>query len=358
MSALSKYLFKEFFRLLGVCLIIFISIYLLIHFFGRVDDFLEAGVSKSIMASYFLYKIPYILVQMLPPSILIAVIILFSIMRKNNEVTALKAAGVNVAQLAQPMLLLSIFLALGLFLISETVVPYTSSKCNDIWRKEVRKHHTHSFYGHNRIWYKSKNAIYWFREYDPKRRLIKGATFYFLTPDFRLKKRIDAASAYWKDGRWHLSDGIIMELKKGKGYETRGFKQMQITLPETPETFSEEERKPEELNYWQLKRFAQRVQEEGYDASKYLVDLNIKLSFPFIVVVMVLIGFPIAMKTEKGGTPVAVSIGVGLCFLYVFILGITRAIGFSGALPPILSAWLANIVFAFFGIYLMSLVPC
>ena len=357
MNSLSKYLFKEFFKLFGTALCIFVSIYLIIHFFGRVDDLLEAQVSKGIMLSYFLYKIPYIVVQMLPPSVLIAVVILLTMMKKNNEITALKASGINVNQLLQPLLFMSIFLSIGLFLLSEVVVPFTSSKSNEIWRSKVRKRHTQSFYGHSHIWYKSKNAIYWFQRFDSKGTVAREVSIYYFSPDFRLVRRIDAHMAVWKNGAWHLKDGVELRLEKGKGYVSRGFRKMTVSLPETPQTFAEVEREPEELNYWQLKRFAERVQEEGYDARRYLVDLNIKLAFPFIVVVMVLIGFPVSMKIERGGAPVAVSVGVGLCFLYVFVLGVTRAIGFSGVLPPFLSAWLANIIFSILGVYLITLVP-
>ncbi|RLB43995.1 MAG: LPS export ABC transporter permease LptG [Deltaproteobacteria bacterium] len=357
MSKLSRYLFCEFFKFFGICLCIFLSIYLIIHFFARIDDFLESGVPKEVMLSYFLFKIPYMLVQMLPPSVLIAVVILFTIMKNNNEITALKASGINVNQLLQPIVFMSVFLAALLFLLSEVVVPFTSSRCNDIWRTKVRKRRTQSFYGRSHIWYKSKNAIYWFGKFDSNGTIAHDVSIYYFSSDFRLVRRIDARLAVWKNGSWHLKDGVELKLKKGEGYVSKGFQQLTISLPETPQTFTQVERKPEELNYWQLRRFAERVQEEGYDATRYFVDLNIKLAFPFIVVVMVLIGFPISMKVEKGGGPMAVSLGVALCFLYVFLLGVTRAIGFSGLLPPFLSAWLANIVFAIFGIYLITLVP-
>jgi len=68
----------------------------------------------------------------------------------------------------------------------------------------------------------------------------------------------------------------------------------------------------------------------------------------------VLIGTPIALGERKGGTALAVTLGIALCFLYLVVLGVSRSFGFSGFLPPILSAWLANGIFFLFGIYLMS----
>jgi lipopolysaccharide export system permease protein len=68
---------------------------------------------------------------------------------------------------------------------------------------------------------------------------------------------------------------------------------------------------------------------------------------------MILIGIPIALGMKKGGTPLAVSLGIAACFLYLVVFGFTRSLGLSGALPPILSAWFANVAFFFFGSYLI-----
>ena len=107
------------------------------------------------------------------------------------------------------------------------------------------------------------------------------------------------------------------------------------------------------MSYWQLKRYAERIRLEGYDATEYLVDMNIKLALPFINIVMVFIGIPIALGLKKGGTPLAVSLGIGVCFLYLANFGISRSLGLSGLLPPVLSAWSANVIFFFLGAYLM-----
>jgi len=68
---------------------------------------------------------------------------------------------------------------------------------------------------------------------------------------------------------------------------------------------------------------------------------------------MALVGIPVALNLKKGGAPLAVSIGVMLCFIYLVIIGVSRSLGIGGFLPPLLSAWLANGVFFFLGVYWM-----
>ena len=95
------------------------------------------------------------------------------------------------------------------------------------------------------------------------------------------------------------------------------------------------------------------VRQEGYKNAKYLVDMNIKLAFPFISLILLTIGIPLALRVKKGGTPLAVSIGMAVCFLYILILGLSRSLGLAGVLPPLFSAWLANFLFLFLGVYMM-----
>ena len=353
MGVLARYLNREFFKLLTICQLIFIAIYLMIDFAGGIDDFIKANSAKSVMVSYFAYKIPSIAVQMLPAAALTTIIIMFSLMKRNNEITSLKACGANVWKISQPVIITALFLSIAQFLFSEAIVPLTSSKANDIWRIDVKKEKPGRFHGRNHIWHKGENSIYWIKQFDNDKMIMMEPTFYFFDSSFRLIKRIDARSGMWKGGAWQIKDGITQDLEKDGGYNMSRFKQLELRLPERPEDFVREEKEPEEMGYQQLKRFAERLRAEGYDATKYFVDIHIKIAFPFVILIMALIGVPVALWKQDMSTPVAVSLGIVLCFAYLLILGLSRTLGFAGILPPLLSAWLANSLFLFLGIYLM-----
>lgn len=353
MRVFTKYLIREFFKLLIICQGIFIAVYLMIDFTGGIDDFIKADAPKIFMFAYYGYKIPAVFVQMLPVSTLTAVIVLFSIMKKQNEVIALKACGANIWNITQPLITTAFFLSVGLFLFSETVVPHTSSASNEIWRVQVNKETPGSFHGQNNIWYKGSRCIYWIKRFDNQKQIMLDPTLYFFDPDFRVTKRIDGRVGVYEDPKWLIKDGIAQVLKENGEYDLRRFKALGLDLPERPDDFIRQEREPEEMGYNQLKRFAQALQTEGYDATRYFVEINIKIAFPFVVLIMTLIGAPVALWKKEMGAPIAVSIGIALCFVYLLILGLSRTLGFAGVLPPVLSAWMANAVFLFVGIYLM-----
>jgi lipopolysaccharide export system permease protein len=353
MKVLSKYLATEFLKLLFLCQIIFLSIYLIVDFVQKIDNFIEAQAPVGIMLAYFVYKTPLIFIQMLPPATLISVIILFSLLKKRNELTAMKACGLNMFKVVQPIIVTGIMISISLFLFSEIVVPYSSSRFNEIWEIEVEKRDWTQFYGMNQIWYKGSGTIYWMRGFDYPNRTMQRPTFYFFDDSFHLVERIDGQRAIWEEGKWKIEEGIIQRASDEGNYRPTKFTDLYLVLEATPETFVKRERDPEEMSYWQLKRYARRVLMEGYDNTRYLVDMNFKIAFPFIILIMVLMGTPISLKVERGGVAFAIFIGIGISFLYLVTLGFTRSMGLSGILPPTLSAWLGNLIFLFLGIYLM-----
>jgi lipopolysaccharide export system permease protein len=353
MKVLSRYLLKEFLKFFALCESVFVFLYLVIDFTEKVNNAIEAKASKISMLLHFLYETPFIVSNMIPPATLIAAVMLFSTMKKRNEITALKANGLNLFSVSRTVLGASLLTGALVFLLSETVVPYTTSKSNRIWNVEVEKQDPNLFYGKYQIWYKGRNSIYWIRHYDSKKKLMEGLSFFFFDKNFRLVKKIDGRTGKWENGFWRIEDGIIQEPQEGGDYTLKRFVTLDLRLPESPETFMAGTRKPEEMNYWQLKRYAERVKDEGYDNSIYLVDMNVKVAFPLISVVLVLIGIPISLRLRWGGAPLAVSMGIAVCFLYLIVLGFSRSLGLSGTLPPLLAGWLANIVFFLIGTYLM-----
>jgi len=353
MKTLSKYLFKEFAKFFFLFEAVFVFIYLVIDFLQKIDNFIEADVSGSLIFVYFFYKTPFISVQMVPATIAITIIVMLSIMRKSREIIALKACGINLFKVSQTLVFAGAVVGLTIFLISEILVPFTSSRSNSIWNRDVEKQDPGLFYGSDQIWYKGPDRIYWIREFDPNKQTMENATLFFFDSAFRLIKRVEGKRGAWENGRWKLEDAVVQEMDEKGAYRIEKIAELYLDLPEGPESFSKGSKRPEEMGYWQLKHYADGVREEGYDNSKYLVDMNIKIAFPFICLVLVIMSFPVALELKWGGAPLAISVGIGICFLYVLLLGFSRSLGLMGAIPPILSAWLANLVFSLAGVYLM-----
>lgn len=351
MRVLTRYLVQEFLAKFFFCEVIFIFLYLFIDFTQKVDNFLEANASKGAMLLYFLYETPFISAQLMPSAGLIALLITIVLMRRNNEIIAMKSCGMSIFSIFRPIMATCFILGIFAFLVSETIVPYTSSKSGKIWKMEAEQwdaaHLNRSF----DIWYRSPNAIYRINIFDHKKRTMENASFFFFDDRFRLIKRIDCRRGVWENGRWRLEDGVVQVIGDGGNYDVKRFHHLLLRIPEPPETFVKEEKRPEQMSYWQLQRYAERIGQEGYDNTKYLVDLYVKTAFPWAVLILAIMGIPISLAGFCDRVPLALAAGIGICFVYMLVFGISRSLGLSGILPPFLSAWFANLIFFFIGFY-------
>ena len=116
MKILTRYFTIEFAKLFALCQTIFVSIYLIIDFVQKIGKFIRADASMESAIAFFVFKSPFIIVQMVPAATLISVVVMFSSMKKNNEITALKSCGLNIFKLAGPIIIASIFLAVLVFI--------------------------------------------------------------------------------------------------------------------------------------------------------------------------------------------------------------------------------------------------
>ncbi|MFC1839021.1 LPS export ABC transporter permease LptG [Thermodesulfobacteriota bacterium] len=355
MKVVTKYISGEFLKLFILCQSIFILLFLVIDFIQRIDNFVKSEANFSLILSFFLFKIPFIAVQMIPVAIMISAIALLCQMKKNYEITAMKTCGLNILQVFQPLIIISFILSIISFILSDVIVPYTSSRSNEIWEIDVENQSPVGFYGNTEIWYKSinKNNFYWIKYYDVKTKTMQNPVFYFLDDQFRSTKRIDSETCVWQDGLWKAKNGVILTRNEDDTYKTEKFNEILLKLPETPETFIRRMKDPEDMSYQQLKILAEKVKAEGYDNTIYLVDLNSKLAFPLINTVLALLAIPIALWRRSGGIPLSITAGIATCFLLYVIMGFSRSLGLAGILPPFLSAWTANILFILIGTNLL-----
>ncbi len=353
MKLIIRYLYKEFFTFFFISLITFLVIYMAVDFFGKIDNFLEANVPLKVALSYFLYKIPLSIQQLIPVSVLISVMLMLGIMNKHNEILAMRNCGRSLFNISSPIIAIAMLTGIGCFFLSESIVPITSAMANDIWNVQVEKSDAQGAYKLSHLWYRGRGSIYQIRAYDSRRHVIEGFSVFFLDKDFNLTKRIDARKATWINNRWHLNDGLIQDIKPDGSRKWIKFTNHTVQLPEGPQSFERSMKAPEEMSFWELRKYTRKIREEGYDSTRCQVDLYIKIAFPFICPILTLVGIPLALRRKKGGIPLSITIGIGLSFLYLLTFGLSRSLAISGALPPLLGAWITNLLFSLFGVCLM-----
>ena len=118
MYLIEKYVTKEILKYFCILLATVVSIYLAVDFFEKIDNFMEASLPFSKIIRFFYLKIPSIVAQFAPVGILLAILVVFGLMNKNNEIIALKSSGVSIYYLLKPVVSIGLFLSILIFLLS------------------------------------------------------------------------------------------------------------------------------------------------------------------------------------------------------------------------------------------------
>nr|HID59443.1 LPS export ABC transporter permease LptG [Desulfobacterales bacterium] len=353
MIIITKYILKEFIKTFLVTLFAFIMIYILVEFFERIDNFIEAGATFRHAITYFLFKVPFVLTQMVPVAILLGTMITLGLLSRNNEIVALKASGISIFRIVTPLFSISLLISIFSFINNEIIVPYTSRTVNDVWNNYVEKRPRQHIYKHEMIWYRGKNVIYNIRTFNSLNRTMEGVVINQFDCNFRLVRRIKARKSIWKEGYWLLLDGTLKDLEPDGEYRITIFNKKEFKFSETPEDFEKVVKQSDEMSFWELREYARKIEAEGYDARRYIVDMHNKISFPFISLIMSLVGISFSLSTPgRGGIAMSISMGFVIIILYIITFKLSETLGYSGMLPPVVAAWTANILFVGVGTYL------
>jgi lipopolysaccharide export system permease protein len=342
----NRYLIREFIGLFLPILVGFVLLFLIIDFFERLHLILENDAGVGAAVRYFGFKIPLMVTLVLPPAGLVATLLSLGMLSRRNEIIALRASGVSLPQMALPLLAVAAFISVAALLWNETIVPYCARRFQEVNVVEIRKREKRGILSEREIWYHGANGFYHIDMLDPRRQTLFGLTIYRSDPDFQLSSVVEVDSAQWTGSGWRISGATERRVSASGDVTTRALGPDDLVISETINDFLDVHREPEELSYLALRWRIAELTRKGIDASKYRVDLNMKLAVPFTTFVLAAVAIPLAGRVRRHPSLAAVlGIGFLIGFGYWVLLGLTNSLGLSGALPPVLSAWAANVVF-------------
>ena len=344
MNILDRYCAKEFLRYFALIIISFVSLYLIIDFFEKIRMFFSNHATVSQIASFFFFSIPMVTSQILPVGVLMATLVAFASLSRHNEIVAMKACGVSLYRIAWPIIIIALVVCIIAFILSEFVTPYTNQKANYIRLVEIQKQEIGVF-KQNQIWYRGKDGIYNFKVFDPRTNSLQGITIYYVDNKLHLLKRVDAERGEWQAGKWNFSNVISTTFAPETFPDVQVTPSQVLALPEPPESFKVAQKEADNMGYTELKRYIDNLRSEGYDATSYLVDLHSKLAFPFVSIIMAIVGLAAALGREHRGSAQGLATGIIIGFSYWIVFAFSVSLGRAGVLPPLVAAWSANLLF-------------
>lgn len=351
---LARYLVGEFLRILALCLVSFVLLYLVVDFFDRFDDFLKHRAEIGSMVRYFLFKIPRVVTEVTPVAVLASMLLSLGGFSRNNEITAMRACGISSAQIVAPLLFVTLALSFGCLVWNETLVPHFSRQVHTINTVEIKKKELPGFLGDREIWTHGQESFFNIESFDNRKKVLVGVTIYGVDHEFHLRGIVEIPQVQWDGSGWRFKGGRERRFLENGDIETVSVPAGVLDLRETPGDLKMAHREAGEFSYFALRDLIENFRRKGIDLTEYLVDLHLKVAVPFVSAIMALIAIPLGIRNVRASS-LASHIGAGLVigFSYWVVLALAVSLGHSGALPPLIAAWAANVIFAGIGLFLL-----
>jgi LPS export ABC transporter permease LptF/LPS export ABC transporter permease LptG len=358
---LDDYVLRGFFVNLALVLSAFIMLLLVFTLFELLGDILRNRVSPVIVGEYLWNVTPYFLYTTVHYGILLAVLITLGWMQRSNEITAMKATGISIYRIIVPLLIAATLLAGGLFFFDQFYLP-RANKRQDALRNRIKGKPPQTYLDPDRRWiFGQHSTIYYYRLFDPERAQFGSlSVFQFDPATFQLTTRIYADRAHWDDSlqRWVCTQGWERSFRGSAIEKYRTFDVSTFAaISEPPSYFQKEVRQSSEMNYEELRRYIHDLQQSGFDVVRLRVQLQKKLAFPIIALVMAVLAVPFSLSGGKRGAVAGVAVAVGIAVVYSVTSDMFEAMGNISQLPPALAAWSPDLIFALLGGYLLLKVP-
>ena len=269
------------------------------------------------------------------------------LMSKNNEVIALKSCGIGKTRLLKPTIVLGVFFCLALFVVAEMLAPVYMVNANQIWLQEVRKKNIYASKT-NDIWMRAARQIIHIKQYIPEEKRVSGITIHTFDENFQLIQRVDAESGAFKNGRWQVYNAVHQVFgQDADGHQLKLHDTMTAEIDLNPDDLAQAAKRSDEMGLAELGRYIEKVEREGYGATRYRVDYHSKIAAPFVFIFLSVLGAGIALRGKlREGLFVSITYGLGIAFLYWVFNSFCLSLGYAEMMPPLVAAWVANLVFS------------
>lgn len=345
MRIIPRYMLRHFLPVFFLSMLGFAGLYLIVDFFERIDHMLERNLSLQEIFSYFICKVPLIFTQGIPMASLLSAIIALGLLKRNRELIAMETAGINPAHYAAPIALAALALSMVHFGVAEFMARPLNQKLQNIWEVKVQQKKSVWLNPEN-MWCREENTIYQIRLYDRQNKVMNKASIFFLDPQFRLVQRLDARSIAWTDPGWLAEDGLIVRFGPS-GTEQQWFDRKEVDLNVSPQDLTGSATAPENLPWFDLYQYVEKIEQEGFSSTPYRVDLHMRLASPLATLILALLGIVVVKKQGlHGGIAAGVGISLAVAFAFLAVSNVGSSLASAGILSPFLGAWAGNAIFA------------
>lgn len=304
----------------------------------------QEGFPAYAAVKIFALKLPGVVVLTFPMAIMFGSLMAMGRLSGDGELVAMRAGGVSVMRVGLPVILFSLLVAVGGFVISETVVPWANNRSLEITRQmfgtvaaesdlalEVRNDD-----GLQRWLYAA--------EFDPETLMLRHATIL----DFTLGERphlMTAETARWQGREWIMRNVEHTSWDPGNEFSLT-FEKMTFSVDRTPEAVGRATKKPNDMTLEELSEEAALARQQGRKewAQELVQHYHVRLALPWATVGLAILGIGLGIQRQRSSRGIGMGISLLVIFVYYVVMHTLTLVGERGVAHPALMAWTPNIL--------------
>jgi lipopolysaccharide export system permease protein len=303
---------------------------------------------KAIIFDYYANFIPYYTNLFSPLFVFIAVIFFTSKMASNSEIIAILAAGVSFRRLMRPYMISCVMISLVSFILGAYVIPHGTVIRQNF--ETIYKNKKRNNAAENVQLQVERGVIAYIQHYDNLAKRGYG----FCLDKFEDKKLVSHMTAtevqydtiannkyHWKAYNWKIRTlkGLKENITSGSVIDTV------LHIEPTDLVYSKGQQ--ETLTSPQLKEYIQKQKDRGSgNVVQYEVEYHKRIAASLASFILTTIGLSLSSRKRKGGMGMYLGVGLALSFTYIMLQTVSATFSIKANLPPIVAAWIPNIIFA------------
>ncbi len=335
-------------RILALVVAAVIGLSVIADLTGKIDDIVNNDIPAPLLFDFYKYASFQYFYELAPVAVLVAVLVLFGVLSRSNEVTAAKALGISLYRLAVPALVAAAGVAVLCGMLEARILPSANERVAQLEDAIRGREVVRSFRRADRNWLFARGRyIYNYIHYNAGEKSLYRLQVFQFDEEHNLVSRLYAGRGTYLGDGWRFEDSWTRTFD---GVHTVSYQRHEepalARFPETPDYFESEYKQPHALNFRELREYIAEVEGSGEAVPELWVELYRKVSYPVVCLVMGLVALPFSFQLGRKGALYGVGIGIALGLVFLGVFAFFTTLGETGALPPIVAVWAPNIGFA------------
>jgi lipopolysaccharide export system permease protein len=351
MKLLDWYILKKFLSTFVYTMLVITTVAVVVDISEKEEDFAKSGLTNwQIITHYFVGFVPFIMAMTFPLMVFIAVIFFTSKMAGQSAFIAILAGGVRYNRLLRPYIVGAVLLSVIFWIASQYWIPKANEIRTNFQAVYVDRNSSYNadpFKTNNYYLRVDSNTYVGMRYYDTAGRAARD---FFLSKirNFRSFYNLRAEIIRWDTAKknWKL-ENIIERKMDGVIESARKIKDTNLNLNVNPGELKRDEYQKDKYTSPELREFIRREETRGAEGlNNFRVEYYSRDATPFSVLIMTLMGAVVASRKIRGGSGLHLAFGLVAASLFVVMSKFSVTFSIKGNFPPLLAAWVPNMIFS------------